>query len=232
MADGERVLIIDSNIDKIRSIDKFLADNGFLVFSAFSNDEAKKKAKEINIDIVIINSASPDIDAAGISSTFKKNDTTKFVPIVVLFNPENKDIKHDIIQSGADCILDTPGVSEELLIAVRSLAKVKPLSLQSEHIEDAFYGLVKIIDAKDAYTKGHSERVAKISKVLAEGLSLPDERIKILEKAAKLHDIGKINVPEAILNKPGALTEEEYNYIKQHPELSKELVEILLKGFQ
>ena len=228
MADEKRVLIVDSNIEIIRSVDGLLAKNGFLAFSAFNNDEAIKKAEETDIDVVIANSSSSDIDIDGLLMALKDNDAARFIPVIVLFNPEDKNIKQKVLRAGADCLLNVSGVGEELLAAARSFAKVKSLNIQVEHIEDAFYGLVKIIDSKDAYTKGHSDRVTKISKTIAANMSLSKEQIRILEKAAKLHDIGKIGIPEAILNKPGALTEDEYNYIKMHPVISEKICSPLL----
>ncbi|MEW9121238.1 MAG: HD domain-containing phosphohydrolase [Thermotaleaceae bacterium] len=76
---------------------------------------------------------------------------------------------------------------------------------------------VTTIEVKDFYTKGHSERVANLSVCIAEVLKLPS--FEEILTAALIHDIGKIGIPEAILNKPGRLTEEEYSQIKAHPEI-------------
>jgi putative nucleotidyltransferase with HDIG domain len=78
--------------------------------------------------------------------------------------------------------------------------------------------LVSSIEAKDSCTSGHSERVAAISMMIAEGLNYSSEDKEILNWAALLHDIGKIGVPEWILTKPAKLTEEEYKIIREHPE--------------
>lgn len=77
--------------------------------------------------------------------------------------------------------------------------------------------LVAALEAKDDYTRGHSERVYGLSVQIAERLGLPDKEIKILAWAALLHDMGKIGVDERILKKPGKLTDEEYEAIKTHP---------------
>ena len=74
------------------------------------------------------------------------------------------------------------------------------------------------IEAKDAYTKGHSERVSTLVKMIAEAMDLSPGEKETLNWAAMLHDIGKIGVPERILNKEGELTQEEFLYIKEHPE--------------
>lgn len=79
--------------------------------------------------------------------------------------------------------------------------------------------LVRSLDAKDPYTRGHSERVALIARRLGEELSLPLEDLKDLYLSGLVHDIGKIGVDDAILRKPGRLTEEEMAHIQRHPEI-------------
>ena len=74
------------------------------------------------------------------------------------------------------------------------------------------------VDQKDHYTKGHSDRVAKLSLALARELYLPDAEIKAIVAGSLLHDIGKIDVPDAVLKKKGRLTNEEYEIIKNHPD--------------
>ena len=84
-------------------------------------------------------------------------------------------------------------------------------------IVDMVKSLVQAIEAKDTYTRGHSERVGRYSMLLAEKMALDKEQKTNLQWAAMLHDVGKIGVTETILNKPGALTEDEYEQIKSHP---------------
>lgn len=85
--------------------------------------------------------------------------------------------------------------------------------------------LSRAIEAKDPYTKGHSQRVAYFCKLIGEQMNLPDKSIEDLNVAALLHDIGKIGVEDRILNKPGSLTEEEFIEIKKHPVIGREIIE-------
>ena len=78
--------------------------------------------------------------------------------------------------------------------------------------------LVAAIDAKDNYTSGHSERVGWLARLVGEALQLPPAELQMLSWAGLLHDVGKIGVPEHILNKPGRLTNEEFDEIKKHPQ--------------
>jgi putative nucleotidyltransferase with HDIG domain len=83
------------------------------------------------------------------------------------------------------------------------------------------------IDAKDPYTYGHSRRVAELSVAISTELGMPKERIRKLELASLLHDIGKIGTPESILRKPGMLDHEEYEKIKEHPAKGAEILSMI-----
>ncbi|HVX28911.1 MAG TPA: HD-GYP domain-containing protein, partial [Nitrolancea sp.] len=82
---------------------------------------------------------------------------------------------------------------------------------------EVIVALVEAVEAKDPYTRGHTQRVAELAVLIAQDLGLHGERLKTLNQAAMLHDIGKISVPDAILNKPGRLTAEEFEFVKEHP---------------
>lgn len=86
-----------------------------------------------------------------------------------------------------------------------------------EH-EDAIAALAEAIEAKDHFTGGHVGRVVRLATSLGKAIGLSHREIRLLRQAAVLHDVGKIGVPEAVLNKPGELTQEERALIRQHPE--------------
>ncbi len=91
-------------------------------------------------------------------------------------------------------------------------------NLQSAYI-NTLGALTSAIDAKDSYTHGHSERVTELSVMLGREIAISSEELENLRIAGLLHDIGKIGIPEGILNKPGRLTDEEFEIIKSHPDL-------------
>ncbi|MCR4431677.1 MAG: HD-GYP domain-containing protein [Tepidanaerobacteraceae bacterium] len=89
---------------------------------------------------------------------------------------------------------------------------------------ETIQALATAIEAKDPYTKGHSERVALYASIIAEEMNLSEDFLNTLNFAALLHDIGKIGIPDEILNKPGKLSEEEFDKIKTHPVLGANIV--------
>ena len=88
------------------------------------------------------------------------------------------------------------------------------------------------MDAKDGSTHDHAQRVANIAERLAEQLGWPPERCARLREAALLHDVGKIGIPDAVLAKPGALTDDEYTLIKTHPTIGARIAEEVLDAEQ
>jgi len=85
--------------------------------------------------------------------------------------------------------------------------------------------MARALDARDRYTAGHSDRVSEYSIAIARIIECPPDQVEILRIGARLHDIGKIGVPDAVLQKPGRLTEEEFALIRQHPEIGRRILE-------
>lgn len=100
-----------------------------------------------------------------------------------------------------------------------------------ERLQDTYLGaigsLVAAIEARDPYTVGHSARVTQYAVAIAESMGLSGDEVEEIRLAGLLHDLGKIGVPDNILNKPGRLNEEEYSAIKMHPALSMRIIEPL-----
>jgi HD-GYP domain-containing protein (c-di-GMP phosphodiesterase class II) len=99
---------------------------------------------------------------------------------------------------------------------------IQDLQSSAEQNKQLFLGTVKAlaaaIDGKDPYTRGHSERVSRVSVAIAQRLGLPDDECEKIRVSALLHDVGKIGIDDSILKKPSALTDEEYEIMKQHPQ--------------
>lgn len=113
-------------------------------------------------------------------------------------------------------------VAAELKELIESLEK--KIRQEKELLQSTVRSMVRGIEVRDSYTKGHSERVAYLSKEIAKSMGLSEKEQERIYLAALLHDIGKIGIPDSILLKPGRLTKEEYEIIKLHPVLSYELL--------
>jgi diguanylate cyclase (GGDEF)-like protein/putative nucleotidyltransferase with HDIG domain len=98
-------------------------------------------------------------------------------------------------------------------------------AVDDHHIQTLASALARAVDAKDAYTRSHCQTVSQLSALIAAELGLEGERLASMRLAGLLHDVGKIGVPDAILNKPAALTDEEFAVMRQHSVLGFEIVE-------
>ncbi|MCG8589091.1 MAG: response regulator [Proteobacteria bacterium] len=107
--------------------------------------------------------------------------------------------------------------------------RTKQLALKNAELKQGYIqtigALAEAVDAKDAYTRGHSERVGVYASKIAREMNLPKEIIERIYIAGLLHDVGKIGIPDAIITKPDRLTEDEYNQIKAHPEIGAKILE-------
>jgi len=127
--------------------------------------------------------------------------------------------------------LTTNELSEILLVLVPSITVGVLGDKQRRYIKQlketyiaTLKALAETTDARDSYTQGHSERVAKYAILIAKEMLLAERQIYYLEQAALLHDIGKIAVPDTVLHKAGSLSEEEWAIMKKHPEYSQRIV--------
>jgi HD-GYP domain-containing protein (c-di-GMP phosphodiesterase class II) len=136
------------------------------------------------------------------------------VGVICIYFAETRHFKDDEIS-----LLST--IANEAAIAIEN-------SRMYENLQDAFVGtirsLAETIDAKDAYTRGHSERVSLYGEAIARGLGISGDELQTIRYAGYLHDVGKIGIPDAILTKPGKLTGEEFAVIKKHPVLSERIL--------
>lgn len=118
-------------------------------------------------------------------------------------------------------------MSTSMMLGVH-LINQRQYSQMQQMFEGTIQSLVSALDAKDTYTCGHSSRVAELAVELAKRLDFTEEDLNRIRMAGILHDIGKIGVDDSVLRKPGKLTEEEFEQIKQHPMLGFEI----LKGIR
>ncbi|MFH1563713.1 MAG: HD domain-containing phosphohydrolase [Nitrospirota bacterium] len=124
------------------------------------------------------------------------------------------------------------GFSPDDLELLQALANQGAIAIENarlyEDLKDLFFNsikaLVTTIEAKDPYTRGHSERVMKYSQAIASKLNLSDDEKETIRLAGLLHDIGKIGIDEAIIRKPGRLTDEEFAEIMKHPTIGAEII--------
>lgn len=133
--------------------------------------------------------------------------------LIIVTSKQTKEDKIFGLESGADDFVSKPFDADELRARLEVGRRV--VGLQTS--QAVVYAFARAVDAKSPYTMGHSERVTAHALSLGSRLGLSDIELDRLRRGAILHDIGKISIPDGILNKPGPLTKEEFEIVKRHP---------------
>jgi len=145
-----------------------------------------------------------------------------YVTMIISNTKLYHDIRNILIQNIIVCTIAFALIAYFCTAAFRKIGlHMRKTEESQQHLEkmneNIMRTLARTIDAKDQYTNGHSQRVAKYALELAKRIGKTKEEQKNIYYAALLHDVGKIRIPDAIINKPGRLTDEEFGYIKLHP---------------
>src|SRR5262249_7714759 len=150
----------------------------------------------------------PILNGAEVCRRLKRNPQTRWIPVVVITGQDDTQAKLACWEIGADDFLVKPFQCVEIAVRCRSLLRVKRLIEELDSAEAVVFAFARAVEAKSPYTHGHSERVQEYALLLAERAQLPEADQAMLRKGVLLHDIGKISLPDTVLNKPGPLTPE------------------------
>ncbi len=224
------VLVVDDEKLNRKLLRELLTSRGFQVDEAADGEEAVRKARDTRPDLVLLDVRMPRADGLQACRELKQDEQTQLIPIVMLTALSAVEDRVAGIEAGADDFLSKPFHQAELLARVRSLIRVKQLTDQLERTENILFTLAAAVEAKDPYTEGHLRRLEKYASDVSTVLGLSNQHSTIIRYGALLHDIGKIGIPEAILNKPGKLTSEEFEIIKRHPGIGERICRPLRYG--
>ena len=217
------ILIADDDPQALGVLEQIMIGNGYEVITAGEGHAAREKIFSEPRNLIILDNHMPGISGSDICRQVKANTSTRFIPVIMLTGFTETPDKIEAIESGADDFVNKPYKSIELITRIKSLLKVKTLYDQLDSAESVIFALARAIEAKDTYTQGHTERVSQFAVILAHKMNLLEDEQNALYKGGILHDIGKIAIPDAILNKPGRLTPEEFTTIRTHPDRGEKI---------
>lgn len=211
-----RILVVDDNPHARELLRAALVAEGYTVTLAEGGEEALAKVAEEVPELILLDINMPGLNGYEVCSRLKGTEATRLIPIIFLTSMSDLEDRLRGIEVGADDFLTKPFRKVELLARAKSLLRVKRLNDRLENAENVLFALANAIEAKDPYTEGHIFRVATLALKLGRRLGLSAEHQESLWKGGILHDIGKIGVPDAILNKAGRLTPEEVAQMQVH----------------
>lgn len=170
------------------------------------------------------------------------------VPFIYISKINSSNIILEAFKKGASDFISYPCTADEINLVIKNNLMRKKINgirtrlildsgekaeeletIKEEQLYDMLGTLINVMEAKDTYTTGHCRRVADYSAMIAKALGLTPEMSEKIYISSLLHDIGKIGVPESILQKPGKLTFEEYEIVKKHPELGYNILKPVIK---
>ena len=238
-----QILVVDDKKTNLMLAEKILQEE-FNVSMAQSGTEAIAFLEKNIVDLVLLDLHMPDMNGFEVMSEIRHNENRLVdLPVIFLTADDDKAMEVKSFKEGAQDFIAKPFVPEIMIQRVRRVIQLDKLqkNLQDEVDKQTrkaeekkkqfqrlsiqvMQSLAGAIDAKDRYTKGHSQRVAMYSREIAGRYGYDEEKQEDVYFAGMLHDIGKIGIPNEIINKTGKLTDEEYEIIKTHPSIGGDIL--------
>ena len=233
-----QIIVVDDDPIILKRAWNTLTDAGLKVIVLKSGKALLEHIKENPVpDLILMDISMPEMDGFEVMKELKKSeDGWRDTPVIFLTANEDEDTETKGLSLGAMDFIRKPFVASVLVLRVKHAVELIRLQRDLESMVDektrenenlflhVVESLADAIDAKDNYTNGHSGRVADYSKEIAERYGYDQKRQEKIFMMGLLHDVGKIGVPDEVINKPGRLTEEEFAKIKKHPSIGGKIL--------
>lgn len=218
-----KVLVVDDVSANVDLLNTLLSREGYTVLTASDGQQALEIVAREHPDLVLMDVMMPKLNGFGVCEQIKQNKATRLTPVVLITALCKREDRIQGINAGADDFLIKPINIHELTARARSLIRLKRYTDDLDTAESVIVSLALVIEARDAYTDGHCNRLADYATALGSALGLGNEDVAALYRGGYLHDVGKVGIPDAVLLKSGRLTQEEYKAIQQHPVIGDRL---------
>jgi putative two-component system response regulator len=217
-------LIIDDDPEVRGLLRRLLTSAKYAVEEFGAAEPGLARIRQDAPDLVLLDLQLPDRNGHEVLEEIRLDPRTRLLPVVMLTGFATSEEKIKAMRAGVTDFLAKPFSPDELLPRVRSLVLLKQFADEHEHAESMILTLARTIDARDPHTAGHSGRVAEHADRIARRIGLDPVALSDMRRGALFHDLGKIVVPDAILHKPGKLSDEERRVIEEHPVVGRELL--------
>ena len=200
---------------------------GYTLYLASDGELAWETIKQVMPDLVITDIMMPRLDGHALLHRIRSRKKTTSIPVIIITSFSEQEDRIKCLQLGADDFLTKPFHHLELQARVKNVISLHTLEREKtkrEQLEVFLMVLASTIESKDQYTGGHVERVANYARDLARKLEFSADRVNDIYMGATVHDVGKIGIRDGVLNKTGRLTDEEFDHIKGHPVIGKNIL--------
>jgi putative two-component system response regulator len=221
------VLVVDDEPAVGALLEQLLTAEGYHVRRAADGQAALAAVGRRAPDLILLDLDMPRLDGFEVCRRVKRDPATRLIPVLILTGQASSAARLRGWELGADDFLTKPFQIVEIVARCRSLLRAKRLHDELDSAQAVVFAFARAVEAKCPYTLGHAERVTSYALALAAHLGLSGPERELLRWGSLLHDVGKISIPDAVLNKPGALTAAEYALVKRHPLEGVRIVEPL-----
>jgi putative two-component system response regulator len=222
-----RIMVVDDSPEMAQALTALLEAGGHTVDLIANGRTALHVIAAHPPDLVILDVRLPGLDGYTVCTALKRDPRTWQIPVIMVTVEAEREARLHGIEVGADGYLQKPVDAGELEARVRALLRLKRRTDGLEQAEDVIFALARTVEAKDAYTEGHLQRLALYAVKIGERLGLHAEELIALRYGALLHDVGKVGVDEVIIRKGGPLTPAEYHVMQQHTLIGERIVQPL-----
>ncbi len=215
-----RVLVVDDDPLARRLLMRALEGLAGEVLEARNGREALDLLE--GVDLVLTDLHMPILDGLGLLAEVKRLDP--LLPVILVTGDDSRELRKEGVARGADDFLHRPVDLLELRLRVQNHLEKRKLYQRLEDAERTLLALLKTVEARDAYTAGHGERVARYALATARVLGAGEEELEDLRMGALLHDIGKVGIPDEVLRGARPLSPEERRLIEAHPVIGDQVL--------
>ena len=222
------ILVVDSHAGVRQKLQRVLESEGYTVATASDGEQATRLIRETGCpDVIIADGVTPGAEATWWRH-LREDPATSYLPIILMTASRKNEKERRA--SGADVLLGKPPKAAEVLAWVRCFVRARQGALDATRVEAMLVSIAAAVEARSVHTEGHLWRVAQYSSRLASAAGVDVVIMASIRRAALLHDIGMIGVPDEILRQPRTLTPEEFACVKKHAALGADLVRPLPDG--
>jgi putative two-component system response regulator len=231
MNEQPKILIVDDESIARITIEALLSNEDYELHFAKTGIEGIALAAQVMPDIILLDVMMPGMNGFDACKQIRKMPNLAEVPIILITALDDRDSRLSGLKAGADDFITKPFDIHELLLRVQNMVRLNRYRLlveqrqEMDHLhtellvayDKTIEGWSRALDLRDRETEGHTRRVTEMTIELARTAGFDEEALKHIWRGGLLHDVGKLGIPDAILLKPGKLTEAEWEIMRQHP---------------
>jgi putative two-component system response regulator len=223
----KRILVVEAESRAADTIVKSLEIEGYNVLRVADAPAALRFMQQLRPDLILADSHTASVNGTNLYASIRGHPQWTTIPFILLADRHHLNEIQQAKEQGVEDYLLKP-VDAGSLARIVHARLLRSAELQIALIDQAYLETIEVlantVEMRDPYTHGHIGRVSMYARWLAEAMSWPEDQLRMLAFGSRLHDIGKVIVPDQILKKPGDLTLEEWDMMKQHPVAGAKIV--------